>query len=102
MRNRLCGCLLVCLLLISCSSESQPESENVEVKSEAAVVETQPEGEVLSPGTQLEGEIVGVFGLIGSGSLLVACRPDAVRSVIAAIHAAGIEACCIGDVLDQP
>jgi len=41
-------------------------------------------------------------GLIGSGSLLVACRSDAARPVIEAIHAAGIEACCIGDVSDGP
>lgn len=40
------------------------------------------------------------LGLIGSGSLLIACRSGARESLEAAIRAAGIEVACIGTVLD--
>lgn len=40
------------------------------------------------------------LGLIGSGSLLIACRPDQADPLIEEIRRAGIEAACIGEVLE--
>jgi hydrogenase maturation factor/phosphoglycolate phosphatase-like HAD superfamily hydrolase len=40
------------------------------------------------------------LGLIGSGSLLICCRPTGCNSLISAIHEAGIEVTCIGEVLE--
>jgi len=47
-------------------------------------------------------ELLGIdpLGLIGSGSLLIACRPDAAASLIAQLTAEGIEATDIGEVLE--
>ena len=41
------------------------------------------------------------LGLIGSGSLLIACSPDQAGGLVAAIKAEGIEATDIGEVLRQ-
>jgi hydrogenase maturation factor len=45
--------------------------------------------------------LVGInpLGLIGSGSLLICCRDNAHRKIMAAIRDAGIEVACIGEVL---
>ena len=40
------------------------------------------------------------LGLIGSGSLLICCRRTGCDSLISAIHEAGIDVSCIGEVLD--
>jgi hydrogenase maturation factor len=39
------------------------------------------------------------LGLIGSGSLLIACRPEAAEDLTASIRAGGIDAVCIGETL---
>ncbi len=39
------------------------------------------------------------LGLIGSGSLLIACRPDHYRSLLQKLETAAIEAACIGEVI---
>jgi hydrogenase maturation factor len=39
------------------------------------------------------------LGLIGSGSLLICCGPEASDLLVRSISAAGIEATCIGEVL---
>ena len=41
------------------------------------------------------------LGLIGSGSLLICCRQTGCDSLISAIHEAGIDVTCIGEVLDD-
>jgi hydrogenase maturation factor/beta-phosphoglucomutase-like phosphatase (HAD superfamily) len=41
------------------------------------------------------------LGLIGSGSLLICCRRTGCDSLISAIHEAGIDVTCIGEVLDD-
>lgn len=47
-------------------------------------------------------ETVGAepLGLIGSGSLLIACRPDRSVDLIEALKASGVEATAIGEVLE--
>ena len=42
------------------------------------------------------------LGLIGSGSLLIACRPASAGDIIRAVEVLGIEVCDIGDVIDAP
>ena len=42
------------------------------------------------------------MGLIGSGTLLIACRPNHVERLLADIRSAGIEATIIGEVLAPP
>ncbi len=39
------------------------------------------------------------LGLIGSGSLLIACRPEAADELIASLRTAGIEAVCLGEAM---
>lgn len=41
------------------------------------------------------------LGLIGSGSLLIACRKQGVKQLMREIGSAGIEVACIGQVLDS-
>jgi hydrogenase maturation factor/phosphoglycolate phosphatase-like HAD superfamily hydrolase len=41
------------------------------------------------------------LGLIGSGSLLICCRLDGCKSLMSAIHRAGIDVACIGEVLEE-
>ncbi len=41
------------------------------------------------------------LGLIGSGSLLITCRPGEVGRLLAALREAGIDAACIGEVLGE-
>jgi hydrogenase expression/formation protein HypE len=41
------------------------------------------------------------LGLIGSGSLLICCRPAGRESLMAAIRKAGIDVTCIGEVLEK-
>jgi hydrogenase maturation factor len=43
---------------------------------------------------------IAPLGLIGSGSLLIVCRPESCRSLIRQIHGAGIQVTVIGEVLD--
>jgi hydrogenase maturation factor len=40
------------------------------------------------------------LGLIGSGSLLICCRPHCAAELSAAVRAAGVEATEIGEVLE--
>jgi hydrogenase expression/formation protein HypE len=40
------------------------------------------------------------MGLIGSGSLIICCKPEAKKQLIAKINAAGIAVTCIGKVMD--
>lgn len=42
------------------------------------------------------------LGLIGSGSLLIACRPDHAQSVMRAVEGVDIEVCEIGEVIETP
>jgi hydrogenase maturation factor len=46
------------------------------------------------------GKLLGIdpLGLIGSGSLLVACRPDAAAKLLERLARKGIAAACIGEV----
>jgi hydrogenase expression/formation protein HypE len=41
------------------------------------------------------------LGLIGSGSLLITCKRDAAGDLLEALAAAGIEAACVGEVLER-
>jgi hydrogenase expression/formation protein HypE len=41
------------------------------------------------------------LGLIGSGSLLICCRPDKKEALLQAIRDAGIPAACIGEVMEK-
>ncbi len=41
------------------------------------------------------------LGLIGSGSLLIACRVEAAQKLISALQEAGIETTCLGEVRDR-
>lgn len=41
------------------------------------------------------------LGLIGSGSLLIACARERSAGLLASLRASGIEACCIGEVLES-
>jgi HAD superfamily hydrolase (TIGR01509 family) len=43
---------------------------------------------------------ISPLGLIGSGSLLICCNPDAKDDILTGIRNAGIDAACIGDVLE--
>lgn len=54
------------------------------------------------PETRRVCELLGIdpLGLIGSGSLLIACRPGGVATLIAQLAAEGIEATDIGEVLE--
>lgn len=54
------------------------------------------------PETRRVCELLGIdpLGLIGSGSLLIACRPDGAAPLIAQLTAEGIEATIIGEVLE--
>ena len=40
------------------------------------------------------------LGLIGSGSLLICCRPESMEPLRSNIHQAGIQATCIGEILE--
>ena len=44
---------------------------------------------------------ISPLGLIGSGSLLICCNPESKDKLIAGIRKAGIDATCIGEVLEQ-
>lgn len=54
------------------------------------------------PQTAAIGRLLGIepLGLIGSGSLLIACRPDVCGRLIRDIHAAGVQVTYIGEVLE--
>jgi hydrogenase expression/formation protein HypE len=54
------------------------------------------------PETRRVCQLLGIdpLGLIGSGSLLIACRPGGAASLIAQLTAEGIEATIIGEVLE--
>ncbi len=56
------------------------------------------------PETRRIGELLSVdpLGLIGSGSLLIACRPDGAEALADAIRDAGITVTAIGEVTDEP
>jgi hydrogenase expression/formation protein HypE len=41
------------------------------------------------------------LGLIGSGSLLICCRPTGCEALMSAIRRAGIDVTCIGEVLEE-
>jgi hydrogenase maturation factor len=41
------------------------------------------------------------LGLIGSGSLLICCRPIGLDSLVSSIQKAGIDVTCIGEVLEE-
>jgi len=45
---------------------------------------------------------ISPLGLIGSGTLLICCRPEQSQKIMEAIRNAGIKVSCIGKVLDQP
>jgi len=45
---------------------------------------------------------ISPLGLIGSGTLLICCRPEQSQKMMEAIRNAGIKVSCIGKVLDQP
>jgi hydrogenase maturation factor len=45
---------------------------------------------------------ISPLGLIGSGTLLICCRPERSKKMMEAIQNAGIKVSCIGEVLDQP
>ena len=55
------------------------------------------------PETRQICELLGVdpLGLIGSGSLLIACRSDGCEVVMEAIQEAGIQVSSIGEVLEE-
>ena len=44
---------------------------------------------------------ISPLGLIGSGSLLICCRPDTKDDILTCINNAGIHATCIGEVLEK-
>ena len=44
---------------------------------------------------------ISPLGLIGSGSLLICCRPDTKDDILTGIRNAGIHATCIGEVLEN-
>jgi len=44
---------------------------------------------------------ISPLGLIGSGSLLICCNPDAKNDILTGIREAGIDATCIGEVLEH-
>jgi len=44
---------------------------------------------------------INPLGLIGSGSLLICCQQNGCESLMSAIHRAGIEVTCIGEVLEK-
>lgn len=44
---------------------------------------------------------ISPLGLIGSGSLLICCRPDTKDDILTGINNAGIHATCIGEVLEN-
>ena len=44
---------------------------------------------------------INPLGLIGSGSLLICCRPIGFDSLISSIRRAGIDVTCIGEVLEE-
>ncbi|MFC1876561.1 HAD-IA family hydrolase [Thermodesulfobacteriota bacterium] len=44
---------------------------------------------------------ISPLGLIGSGSLLICCNPDTKDDILAGIRKAGIDAVCIGEVLEN-
>ncbi len=57
------------------------------------------------PQTRRMGDLLGIdpLGLIGSGSLLICCRPDRAQGLMAELHNAGIAVADIGVVTrDQP
>ncbi len=56
------------------------------------------------PETRRIGELLSVdpLGLIGSGSLLIACRPEGAEALAGAIRDAGITVTAIGEVTDEP
>ncbi len=56
-----------------------------------------PETEVLCSALHIDP-----LGLIGSGSLLISCRPTASTELLLQLHDGGIQAAHIGTVMDQP
>ena len=52
------------------------------------------------PQTRQMGDLLGIdpLGLIGSGSLLICCRPDRAQGLMAELHNAGITVADIGVV----
>ena len=44
---------------------------------------------------------ISPLGLIGSGSLLICCRPDSKDDIVDGIRNAGIQATCIGEILEN-
>jgi hydrogenase expression/formation protein HypE len=58
---------------------------------------------VVLPETRRVCDLLGAdpLGLIGSGSLLVCCRPDETAALLAALQAAGIAAAVIGDLGEE-
>lgn len=56
------------------------------------------------PQTRRMAAILGIdpLGLIGSGSLLISCRPDAAAQLLAGLEKSGIAAADIGEVVDTP
>ena len=44
---------------------------------------------------------ISPLGLIGSGSLLICCNPDTKNDILTGIRKAGIDAACIGEVLEN-
>ena len=44
---------------------------------------------------------ISPLGLIGSGSLLICCNPDSKDNILKGIRNAGIDAACIGEVLEN-
>jgi hydrogenase expression/formation protein HypE len=56
------------------------------------------------PETRAICAVLGIdpLGLIGSGSLLICCRPEATQALSDQLHAAGIQASCIAEVISAP
>ena len=54
------------------------------------------------PQTEKISNLLGIdpMGLIGSGSLLICCRKESSEKMVEKIQAAGIQAACIGEVLE--
>ena len=55
------------------------------------------------PETQEICKLLGIdpLGLLGSGSLLIACKNDGCELLMSEIQQAGIQVSCIGEVLEE-